>query len=427
MSLHVFKNFPKGFSVLSVKSLFITTLTILLLCGFAYAQQAFSTAPSTYEKKTLHITTLANMKSKGSIRKYHFGTSKVLSVYNVFGQLTKIVEPDKDGKPTIVTEYTWNSQGKLTSITQYGNPGDSPRIRTFTYDNQGHILSTTNPENGTSTYTYQKDGHLKSKTDARGIITHYAWDAKGHLTGKQYSNGDPSVFYFYDDNSGKIINSYLETTKGRIGERKYHYNAQGNLDRIIQSGENDFFIALNYDSAGNVNEIHYPDGRVIRQNWVSTGPLNSITDQNGTVYFSNTQYDSKGILHKVQLGNGITVKQEFNHRGYLNQLHVQRWNQTILNKYFYHTRFGNVDRMEDELDPKNTIIYSFDNLLRVSKYSQLNGEDSQNYSYDAFGNLDLKSNFPFQQSYDANNHIKAASGLTYDSAGDMIFDGVHQY
>jgi YD repeat-containing protein len=63
------------------------------------------------------------------------------------------------------------------------------------------------PEGGTTSYYYTTSGGalcannqklVCQRTDARGITTTYTYDALDRLTGKSYSNGDPSVTYYYD-------------------------------------------------------------------------------------------------------------------------------------------------------------------------------------------------------------------------------------
>jgi YD repeat-containing protein len=411
-------------------SVWIFFFLFAFLCAVAQGQSSSGTTVTL--QSSIHTrassSTWAHMKAVGSARQFHAGSSKVERTYDAQGRLTKILEPDQDGNLTIETEYTRNAQGTLTQIVQHGQKGDTPRIRTFTYDKLNRLISSSSPESGVTTYTYRQDGKIVTKTDARGIITSYTWDQKGNLVGKQYSNGDPSVVYVYDDKTGKLSASYLDTSSGPRAKRTYFYNDQGTLDHLIQQGKNNYHVSLTYDTSGHTNEIHYPDGRVVLLLRDDKGKLSSITDEDGTVYLSKAQFSASNALQSAQLGNNLTVETIFNRQGNLRNLRVLRWgDQFVLDKHFSYTKDGSIARLKDALNPASTLAYSYDNLLRVSGYAEPKRELKHGYNYDAFGNIDLKDDLPFAQTYDASNRIGADSGLTYDQAGEMTFDGSHQY
>ncbi|HTY64455.1 MAG TPA: hypothetical protein VMG30_19570 [Acidobacteriota bacterium] len=77
-----------------------------------------------------------------------------------------------------------------------------PAILSFAYDNLGRVTSETNPENGTTTFQYDANSNLVSKTDSRNITTSYVYDEVDRVTQKSYSDGTPSVQYYYDSQPG---------------------------------------------------------------------------------------------------------------------------------------------------------------------------------------------------------------------------------
>jgi len=408
----------------------IVSLSFSFLCTAAQGQSASGTTSTSQRKNFTRVSssTWTDMKEDGYARKLHAGSSKIERTYDAQGRITKILEPDQDGKLTIETDYTWNAQGKLMQIVQQGKKGDTPRIRTFTYDKLNHLTSYSSPENGTTTYTYLQNGKLATKTDARGIITNYTWDQKGNLVEKQYSNGDPSTVYVYDDKTGKLSASYLDGFSGPHAKRTYFYNDQGKLDHLIQQGKDNYDVSLAYDTFGHTSEIHYPDGRIVLFLRDDKGNLVSIADNNGTVYLSNAQYSTSNELQRAQLGNSLIVETGINRQGNLSKLRVLRWgSQRVLDKHFSYTRDGSILTLRDNINPANTLTFSYDNLLRVSGYSDPKGNLKHDYSYDAFGNINLKDDLPFQLTYDSSNRINSSSGLSYDQAGEMTFDGTHQY
>jgi YD repeat-containing protein len=93
-------------------------------------------------------------------------------------------------------------------------------------------------------------------------------------------NGAPSVVYVYaEDGSHKVSSSYIDAPEGHKAELTYHYDAQGRLDQITQTGtlgRDRYTVSLGYDGQGRPNRITYPDGRVIQQAWTKAGQLASI-------------------------------------------------------------------------------------------------------------------------------------------------------
>jgi RHS repeat-associated protein len=335
-----------------------------------------------------------------------------------------VLELDPNGKPTIVTEYKYSATGKLIQVTQHGHDGDIPRVRDFVYDGQDRLISESSPEGGTVTYTYNNSS-IASMKDARGITTTYIRDDNGRLICKQYSNGDPSAVYVYDGASGNLTSSYLESPKGRFGERTYHYNALGKLDRVTQKINAIHTLSFDYDASGRLTEITYSDGRVVHQTWDSNNHISSIEDQNGTAYFSELQYDTNGELNGGHFGDNLTADFNYTSNGYIELLRIDRADKTILNKSYTYTADGSISKISDALRPKGGFSYRYDDLQRVAGYTRLDGEHEHSYNYDAFGNLSIDASSPY--TYTAKNRIPPMTGIAYDASGDMTNDGRHSY
>ena len=82
--------------------------------------------------------------------------------------------------------------GRLTTVVQ------GVQVRSFTYDDLGRLLTETHPETSTTSYSYDANGNILSRTDARGIVTTFTYDELNRVTQKSYSDGTPSVSYYYD-------------------------------------------------------------------------------------------------------------------------------------------------------------------------------------------------------------------------------------
>jgi len=172
------------------------------------------------EGGSTRYSTWASDKSSGRARQNLHGSRNSIRRYDSQKRLIQVLEPDQNGKLTVETDYKWSDTSKLLRVTQHGQDGDALRVRTFVYDGQDRLITESSPEGGTVTYTYN-NMLIASMKDARGITITYTRDESGRLIGKQYSNGDPSVVYVYDGTSKLLTLSYLESPKGRLGERTY--------------------------------------------------------------------------------------------------------------------------------------------------------------------------------------------------------------
>ncbi len=140
-----------------------------------------------------HRTNWAKLKAGGAIKRFASKPAASIVTRDAAGRVTKVLEPNPQGYPTLETDIAYNANGKVLSVTQHGAPGDALRVRTFTYDDKSRVVSATSPEAGTVTYTYDANGNIATKTDARNLTITYAWDKKRRLLSKTYSDGAPAA------------------------------------------------------------------------------------------------------------------------------------------------------------------------------------------------------------------------------------------
>jgi len=220
-------------------------------------------------------------------------------VYNVFGDLTKVMEPNGTAQtPPMETDYTYDALNNLLKVNQVGNGGtDVARIRTFNYDSLSRLLCASNPENttavcpatnigyvsyvsGTTGYSYDANSNLSSKTDARGITTSYSYDALNRVISKSYSDGITlSSCYQYgtsntSNSNGRLSAEWTQAgncpgtapTTGFMTMRKFlAYDSMGRVQSEQQctpnasgpgnctsSSSNPFAMSYLYNQAGNL-------------------------------------------------------------------------------------------------------------------------------------------------------------------------------
>jgi YD repeat-containing protein len=213
------------------------------------------------------------------------------------GRLTNVVEPTGAS-----TGYAYDAQDNLRTVNQLGLSGETARARSFVYDSLSRLTSSTNPETGTISYIYDANGNVISKSDARNVTTSFVYDALNRVTSTSYSDGiTPNNYYAYDvapswmpdlkNVIGRLANSANQFgggTSGKAAAATYSYDPMGRVIRewvqTPSASPGGYFLYSNYNVAGNVTSLTYPDGRVVNQQWNGAGQLQQVADGSGYLY-----------------------------------------------------------------------------------------------------------------------------------------------
>ncbi|GGG75787.1 RHS repeat-associated core domain-containing protein [Edaphobacter dinghuensis] len=390
---------------------------------------------------------------------------------NAFGQLTNVVEPGN-----LQTSYSYDGLGNLVTAIQAGGSGDTSRTRTFSYDSLSRMLSSAIPESGTTSYSYVANGSLCagdvslpcSKTDARGTTINYAYDALNRLTGKTYSDGTPNVAYTYDSFSGwgqphgasigRLVRALTCNASSQCNDDLYSYDPMGRINHLegatpSEAGHAAHWTQMQYDLAGNLTALLYPDGHVINQTFDGAGRLSNViyasqstpygSFTGGTIvnipYISAINYFADGSPLQTTFGNGMVETLNKNSRLQIQSLTA--WNPTspynsqpfLAHTYCYvncatggTANNGNIWGITDTLNPSQTQGFTYDALNRISSFS-LGGAISQQYKIDSFGNMSPMSGtnpvFSFDPATNRINNLPCAASLApYDTVGNQICD-----
>lgn len=382
---------------------------------------------------------------------------------DALGRLTGVTE-DPSGL-NYQTAYVYDALNDLTSVMQ-----SNSRPRSFTYDSLGRRTQSVNPESGTVTYTYDADascaspnsfpGDLVSRTDARGVRTCLQYDALHRVTRQNYSDGIPTASLAYDVSSGtgwtcptgsiyptgrlsqtsngSAISGYCYDPVGRVATKYTCLPIVGGCTLVQTSAQ--------YDLAGDLTQLTYPDGRVVAAQYDGAANLTQVqfASMNGTQvgynYFSGAAYGAAGQLGSFGLGNGAAEAFTYTNRLQLAMHTLTAGGNTLLSySYnFYDSSNhdnGNVMGITDNVTPGLSWTYGYDAVDRLTsaQTQATSGVDcfGQTYGYDAWGNL-LQENVSkctgYMLSATANSDNQLTNGgQTYNASGQMTGDGTHSY
>ncbi len=416
---------------------------------------------------------------------------------DALGRLTKVVEPNN-----ATTNYTYSARGDLTSVQQVGVSGDVARTnRSFDYDWLSRLKQAYNPESGWICYgtissatapngsncsaDYDGNGNLGHKTDARGVQTNYFYDALNRLTRKEYTDGTPWAYFYYDQTStwaGTPSNGIGRLTETLVGavhrtDRVFSYDAMGRVTDIGEELPSDLNlpghgIHYRYDLAGNPVTIGYPSGRVVTQSFDAAGRLksaamtgwaanalnfNSFSPTNVDFPYTYVQgdcssstsicYTPAGAVSSWKVGN---AGQSFTYNNRLQTTRIQAFgfSQNLMDRQYSFApsttgscmtagNNGNIWSIVDGLNAYHTQTFQYDCLSRMTYASRSDGAFTTNFSIDSFGNSSPSVNGTATMTFGSDNRVNnlpcAATLTAFDAAGNQLCDGLaawgtlHQY
>ncbi len=338
-------------------------------------------------------------------------------VYQEDGKVGTVQEEDANNQLTIHTNYAYDALSRLITITQ------GVQTRSFTYDDLGRLKSETHPESGTTSYTYDLNSNVLTRTDARGIVTYYTYDALNRVTLKSYSNGTPSVSYWYDSappgspisiaNPVGRLTRITTTASGATVTNYYSYCNCSSVDReatVITDGTTRTYVTnYAYNYLGQTTSITYPNGKVVTYGRDDKGRevrVSSTIDGQSIKYVDSAEYlGPRGELTKVVYGiswpNWNNVETTYTYSPTTLRLTRLKTLGLDLSYSYRGTRPGvywNSGRIYDITDnyedPVNSYYhYEYDHWWRLTSYWESEGRYDNppvlkyDWSYDRYGNM----------------------------------------
>ncbi|WP_305812769.1 RHS repeat-associated core domain-containing protein [Photobacterium leiognathi] len=344
---------------------------------------------------------------------------RTTQAFDALDRLRKQVDPYGNS-----IEQRYNNQDQLVSVT------DQRGLET-TYSNNAyeHLTSQQSPDTGNTIFENDAAGNLIKKTDANGSITEYQYDALNRLTRVTYPN-QPSlnVSYAYDDTSnGNKGIGRLTQIKDASGIQQYGYNEQGYLISHDHSlGSHTYHQGYDYNTAGQLTQITYPDGRVVTLNYNNLGQVNQvITSKDGRsqTLASNLVYQPFGPLKGMTLFGNLNHSRTFDNNYRLTRLTISNNSDTLLDFSYDYDLNSNITAITDHQNTAKTQTMAFDKLNRLDTASGDYGD--LDYDYDSVGNRTYKAGGNSTQNLtyanDSNRLLSTNSAsYQYDSNGNII-------
>lgn len=366
-------------------------------------------------------------------------------VYDVLGRQIRVRNPD--GSETITT---YDGNGNVMNVTDaQGN------VITYSYDQLNRPFSRMDALGASETYQYDAAGNLIRLTDRLGRAIIYAYDQRdrrisetwdsGHVISSSYdavgnvltANTPDSHLTFTYDALNRVISKDNVGTPG-VSQVVLNYTyGPGTKDRLTDTlgGQ----IEWEYDNAGRVSQIRQTGSSVdktVSFTYNATGKISLIDRGGGGRPNTVATYDSLNRLASLTHGSTANYSYQYDNVGNI----IQITDSEGQHAYTYDSRdrlltadHPAASALPDEnytMDAMGNRISSHihDNDYQTSTGNRLATDGVFNYTYDACGNLTLRTEIgtsnELRMSYDHHNDLVRAEKIV---GGSIISTSLYKY
>ncbi|MEB0141147.1 MULTISPECIES: RHS repeat-associated core domain-containing protein [unclassified Undibacterium] len=361
--------------------------------------------------------------------------------YDVLGNVTKITNPLQ-----FITQQSYDVLGRLTSqtdannqVTQYVYDGqnrlkkviDARQLSTlYTLDGLGNQLSLSSPDTGIATNTFDAAGNVVTATDAKGQTTRFTYDVLNRVTSITYSDAQVTT-YTYDQ--GANAKGRLSQITDPLGSITLSYDGFGHVVNETRSLSVNgsmllAVITYQYDAAGRLSKLTYPNGRQIsytRDSMERISQIDSTKDDTALTVLSQVIYEPFGPVQTYLNSTGQAYRRSLDLDGRISSFTLNKQVQTIS-----YDAASRIVAINEANNPARQSSYGYDALDRLSSY--LTPQSNQSFTYDAVGNRNSKTTGAASTSYSygsASNRLMEVSGTSVinDANGSITDNGSSQF
>ena len=328
--------------------------------------------------------------------------------YNANGLLHKEIRAYSTSLQQDYKTYTYNSDNQIKSVTDANG-----NVTNYNYDGHNRLSRSTFPDATYEAYTYDLNNNRVTKRTRSAHIVNYGYDGRNQMVSKNVPgaiSSDSTSFSFAYDLAGRLVSdSFSGITQA------YQYDSAGRL--TSKSHHNGTMaISYNYDAAGNVTQLSYPDGWQAQYTYDALSRVTQVKEGN---HSSNEQpnrnlatlnYDDLSRRSSISYANGTASSYSYTPGGYLASKDISFTSASDDVSFDYgYNKVGQTDvfTVNDSryswtpTTTGNTDYYTVNNL------NQYINVDGQVPDYDNNGNLTDRGN-GWTYAYDAENGLSRA-------------------
>lgn len=352
----------------------------------------------------------------------------------------------------VTTTWVRNLYGNPTSLTRSGtwlNPDTQQneslsQARQFVYDAQQRLCKTIEPDAGISIFQYDAKGRLswqalgqnslnsasncqQSSVPASERATHH-YDLRDRLLAIDYPSPTDDVGFTWADDGAQLtarVGQLSGTAPVAWASQHNQWTYSYNKRRLLESETLDvdgksFLIDWDYNTRGDVSQLHYPSGLSVSYNPNAYGEARQVGS-----YASNISYHPNGHLAGLSYGHGGTRSVQLNARQLPERITDQRNGSLHLDHQLIYDTRGNLSQLIDGVAgaPESRSL-GYDGLNRLTSVhaTPSSGSSNDSYTYDPLDRLRRSVQRGVDRRYDVEAGTGRLSRLrTVGSNQDIAF------
>jgi RHS repeat-associated protein len=316
------------------------------------------------------------------VEKIRPDNAKYQYTYNLAGKMLKETDPFNE---SAMMDYDLN--GLLSQITdQSGN------VSTFQRSKNGIVTSLTI---GSNTLTYNRDSldRINLLTNARGQTVNYAYNADGLMKTRAFNGINDQ--YAYDEASR------LSSATNSESDLAIVYNGRNAISQLTYDGSRQF--NFDYDLNNELVKTKYSDNSESILKRDSRGRVTSLIIGTDSARFT---YDAASNLIGVSRSNGVNSIIRKNKTYKTTALRLFNQSDTLMKWDYTRNAMGYITReSRNGILSNNTIFMPTDTGGFYQQGNQLSNWQNLSYSYDDDGNLIQVNQGVFTAVYDNLNRL----------------------
>lgn len=389
--------------VLALGTIFSAALTQAAERNWSFIYNAAGLIESSNGPRTdVNDTTRYEYDSKGKLARVinALGHITEFSDYDYFGNPQTIVDPNG-----VATTLNYSSQGWVTSVDT------SNGVTRFEYNAVGDIIKTIQGDNSWLTYTWDDARRLIRITNSLEEKIEFDLDPMGNRTAIRLSDSEGNLTKLHRmvyDELGRLLKSV--GAAGQISSTRYDLND----NPTSSTNQNNYIHTGSYDSLDRFVKNTDPLSGITRFEYDAQDNLTQVTDPREVK--TRYQYDGLGNLTMIDSPDSGTSTYKYDTAGNIIQKTDARG---VITSFTYDALNRLTDRRypaKPELDTRfhyDSIITGNKGVGRLTAVEDTNG--TQNYVYDAQGNLTAKLHAPQENEANRLDNV----GYGYDAANRL--------
>ena len=260
-----------------------------------------------------------------------------------YDELSRLVTQTRVSDPlNRETDFSYDRLDRLTSVIDANS-----QLSQQLFDGDGNRAWVAGPNNHQTDFDYDLADRQTVDDDPSAAPVELSYDARGLLETR--TNGRNQVQTYGYDDAGR-----LTSLSDPVSNLSLTLDANGNIETLIDSASSlspitrqfdelnrvtqytdsqGQMIGYDYDLAGNLEVLTYPDGRTVNYGYDDANRLTHVTDWGNrtTTYV----YDSVGRLDRINHHNGSRQEMDFDVAGQLTRLEERDGLGNTIREYNY--------------------------------------------------------------------------------------------